>query len=209
MPIINVSVLQSLLYFDYATYTVGSAYETWPAYQDEDAGSGTAFGLGGSFYKYIKYAFEYRRLDNNFEPRYFGAFYEVERETKPGVLLSSKSPVREGPLYVLGFDLMGKAGVKFLYEDYNTDVSDTYPYFHGRLDLDPSILMNKISFAVSYDNKNVEKLSDIAELEGAIMTTELGYMVAPNIMLLIVQKQTFDDAGNAAKTMTMRTRFRF
>ena len=203
MPLLNISAVKSLLYLDYASYSLGDSYP------DNDAGSGTAFGLGGSVYKFIQYSFEYRRLDNNFEPRYFGAYYEVERDAKPLVLLLSDEPVREGPLYMLGFDMLGKAGIKFIYEDYNRDTSGTYPYFHGRLDIHPSMLMDKISFAVSYDNKNVEKLADITELEGAIMITELGYMVAPNIMLVMIQKQSFDSEGRAAKTMTMRTRFRF
>ncbi|MFH1414602.1 MAG: FecR family protein [Elusimicrobiota bacterium] len=205
MPLLNIFPVDSYIYADYATCSLGDMYGI------DDCGMGTALGLGGTVLKKILFGLEYRKLDNNFIPSYFDTYYEAERADKidPAFITPGKEPRREGPFFMLGFDLMNKLGVKLTFEDYNIDPADRYPYFHGEVSIDPVLLMNKFTLAVSYDNKNVNKLSDIAELDGAILTTELGYMIAPNILLLVTQKQTFDETGNAAKTMSMRTRFRF
>lgn len=203
MPILNLTALNTYAYFDYATYALGSVYDT------ENNGCGTAIGLGGAVIKKIKYSLEYRKMDNNFIPGYYNTYYEVARSSKPYTIGSSRSPQIEGPFFMLGFDVMNKLDLRFTYENYNIDTYSRYPYFHGELHVDPSLLMNKFTFGVSYDKKNVDTIKDVGELKGAIMTTELGYMIAPNIMLLVTQKQTFDEDGNATKTMSMRTRFRF
>lgn len=203
LPLVNMLPLTVRAYFDYSTYNLGSKYDI------KNNGRGTAVGLGGTVVKIVKYGFEYRRIDNNFIPRYFDAYYEVERSSKPFIISDSRGPVREGPYLMVGVDLLNKVALTITYEDYNTDSADRYPYLHGELQIDPSLLMNKYSIKISYDKKNVNSFKDIAKLEGAIMTTEIGYKIAPNIMLVITQKQTFDENGESTRIMYMRTSFSF
>ncbi len=203
MPLINIFPVKTFTYFDYATYKPGDTYNL------DNHGKGTAIGVGGSVIEKIKFAIEYRKMDNNFIPGYFGTYYEVERHSKPLLISSYKRPFREGPFFMLGFDVLNKLKLRFTFEDYNIDPASRYPYLHGEVVVDPSLLLDRFTLGISYDNKNVNSLKDIAELNGAILTVEIGYMIAPNIILAVTQKQTFDESGKPTKTMSMRTRFRF
>jgi hypothetical protein len=204
LPLVDKFTIKSMAYVDYASYQLGSSYNNV-----DDPGYGTACGLGGSVFEKFKYSFEYRKLDNNFVPRYFDTFYEVDRSSKAVTMTASKDPYVEGPYFMAGIDLLSKASLLFTYEDYNIDTQNRYPYLHGALNIDPAVLMNKMSLNISYDKKNVENINDVTELEGAIMTTEIGYMVGNNIMMVMVQKQTFNEEGDSTRTMSMHTRIKF
>jgi hypothetical protein len=204
LPILNILPVTASIYFDYAVNDLGSSYDFL-----EDGGTGNTIGIGGSVLSKVKYAFEYRKMDNNFISGYFDTYYEVNREFKPLGIGVSKDPKREGPVFMLGFDLLNKLSVSVNYQDYNIDALNKYPYFHGNLNVDPSLLMDKITLSVSYDNQNVNSLKDLTELDGAIMTTEVGYKVAKSVTLFVIQKQTFDESGGSTKSTSMRTQFSF
>ncbi|MBN2407487.1 MAG: FecR domain-containing protein [Elusimicrobia bacterium] len=204
LPVVSKESLSTYLYYDYATYELGDAYG-----DKGSPGEGNALGVGGNAVRILRYRLEYRKLDNNFIPVYFDAFYEVERKTKPFLIGDSVTPTLEGPFGMLGLDIMSRLGIVLTYEDYNMDPGERYPYLHGSLLIDPAILLDRVEIDVSYDKKNVDNFSEIGKLEGAIMTTRVGYMIAPSIMLAVTHKQTFDEKGDSARTISMHTMFRF
>ncbi|MFC2060902.1 FecR domain-containing protein [Elusimicrobiota bacterium] len=203
LSLLTMPAFTSGLFFSYATYQLGDVYDS------ENEGAGNAVGLMGKVIKIFNYRMEYRKIDNNFIPCYFDTYYDVERESKPYTIGNSRSPSMEGPFVGLGLSLVEKLDFGVTWEDYNIDPTSRYPYLHGKLSIAPELLMNKYSLSVSYSKKNVNTCKDITELSGAIMVTELGYKIAPNASLYIVQKQTFSEEGEPEKTMSVRMGFGF
>jgi len=202
LGLVNFPGFSSALACNTAKFELGSVY-------GDISGQGMSVGLGGNVVKFINYGMEYRKLDNNFQPGYFDRYYEVDRVSKPASVSNKNNPVVEGPYAALGFSFEKMAGFKISYEDLNRDVSDRYPYLSGNLEVFPPLLMNRYSLSIAYDKKNVNSMKDLSEPNGAIMTTRIGYMIAPNVMLNVVQKQTFDSEGKSAKTFSVGTSFEF
>ncbi len=203
LPLFNNSALSADIYGGYATYKAGEIYNI------DNAGQGMSVGLKGNIIKFIKYSMNYSKVDNNFETGYFGRYYEVRRVTSPNLLKGKKTPIKEGPKFLLGANFLDKADFSIEYENYNIDTAGRYPYFHGELNLAPSLLLDKYSLSIYYDKSGVETFKDAVDLTGAIMTTEIGYNIAPNITMIIVRKQTFTEDGKSEKTISMRTKFSF
>ncbi|MDA3792094.1 MAG: FecR family protein, partial [Elusimicrobia bacterium] len=203
IPLINMTAASADIYGGYATYKTGDRYNI------DEPGDGMSVGLKGNIIKFIKYGMNYSKVDNNFEIGYFDRYYEVRRATNPYLLKGKRTPVKEGPKFLIGFNFLDKADFSIEYENYNIDSGGRYPYFHGELNIAPSLLLDKYSLSVYYDKTGVETFKDLTDLSGAIMTTEIGYNIAPNVTMVIVRRQTFTADGESEKTISMRTRFSF
>ncbi|MEA3506780.1 MAG: FecR family protein [Elusimicrobiota bacterium] len=203
IPVLDIPAASADIYGGYATYSLGESYDAG------QSGQGISFGVGGSAIKFINYGITYSKVENNFEVGYFSRYYEVNRTTLPYYLKGSKSPVKEGPKFLLGFNFPDLADLSVEYENYNRGAAGRYPYFHGELNLYPPLLLNKYSLGIYYDKQGVDTFEKLTDPAGAIITTEIGYNIAPNVSMFIVQKQTFDEDGEPEKTMSMHTRFSF
>jgi len=213
LPLINSIIFSGTLFADYARMNVGKAFippvEILPV---ETNGAGFSSGICGKIVGLIDYRIEYRKLENNFIPSYFTKFYDIERKDKPYTIPFSSKPIKEGYYGELKLNLLGdkiKCGV--FYENYNLDPQGIYPYLHGELKIDPSVLNNKLSLAFYYDKRNLLTWEDLVTVKGknTIITTEVGYPVTPNIYITVVTKQSFDQKGEPFTSTSIGTRVKF
>ncbi|MFC1567050.1 hypothetical protein ACFL4A_04330 [bacterium] len=211
LPILDMGLLSTLAFFDIATMELGSAYTddtlTNPA---KNGGVGNSVGIMGKF-AFLNYRAEYRSLQNNFSYGYFNSFYEVDRSTKGYTIAGDDEPMREGPYFEAAYSFMDKAHIKASYENYDHDPENKYPWLHAEIVIKPELLLNKLSFAFYYDRRNANTWEEVKDVENedAIMITEMGYNVGGSVMLVVIEKKTFDRFGRSFRTRTIETRFRF
>lgn len=212
LPLINSIVFTGTIFADYARMKVGEAFIPTEILPLEINGSGFASGICGKILGMIDYRIEYRNLENNFIPSYFTKFYDIERKNKPYTIPFSSKPVKEGYYGELKLSLLGdKVSCGVFYENYNLDPEGVYPYLHGELRIDPSVLNNKLSLVFYYDKRNVLTWKDLVTVRGrnTIITTEVGYPVTPNIYITVTTRQSFDQNGEPFTSTSIGTRVKF
>ncbi|MFH1378680.1 MAG: FecR domain-containing protein [bacterium] len=211
LPVFSSQYLSAVLFGDAAQMDLDEKYTISGS---SDEGKGYSAGILGNIF-IINYRAEYRKFEQNFVPSYFDAYYERDRfdeltgTGKADRIAHDTKPVREGPYAELGFDLFSLIYLSGSYEDYSQDTQLAYPYVHGELTLDPRLLLNKLSLKGYYDKRNVHTWDDVKETAGSIITAEIGYAIAPHIMMVMVQRHTFDARGRASKTVEIETRIQF
>jgi len=211
LPVLTLDAFNAKLYADAAMMELGERYKLGGA---KDNGKGYAAGLGGKVF-FFDYRAEFRSIDSNFVPNFFDAYYEVDRSTA-GVLkadgIGARShPRLRGPFAQLYADILGKLRVGGSYEDLNVDPLGIYPRVRGEVRVDPSLFLGKLRVGSVYERRNVNTMRDLGRTtdSNAIITTEVGYLPSPNLTLVVVWKQTYDQNGNPVRTTQFRTDIRF
>ncbi|NOZ55460.1 MAG: hypothetical protein GXO73_01555 [Calditrichaeota bacterium] len=181
LPLINGSVVRSMLYYDYGKIV--------------DYGSGQAAGIGLDFrfpggLAMLSARFERRWLGKEFEPNFFNAFYEVDRYTKseygrgvrkvdllPTITEETKGYFGElygrvlGVIQVVGnfvrLDDVKHSGVLHL----AADAPDAVP---------------QIAAHATYDKAAIETLEDVLTLDDrSVARVGLGYKIKPYLILYV------------------------
>ena len=180
LPLINGSVVRSMLYYDYGKIV--------------DYGSGQAAGIGVDVrfpggLAMMSARFERRWLGKEFEPNFFNAFYEVDRYTKTGFggyrkvdllpMITEETKGYFGELYgrVLGvvqvvgnfvrLDDVKHSGVLHL----AADAPDAVP---------------QIAAHATYDKASIETLQDVLTLDDrSVARVGLGYKIKPYLILYV------------------------
>ncbi len=210
LPLMEHPVISILSYIDFAQISLGKEYT-----QDEepplDGGNGWAMGFMGGILVGISYRLEFRRLENNFIPSYFDSYYEVDRKEKARGIPATRKPIKTGPYVELAYDILNRITLSASFENYNHDPTNIYPHLRATMRVHPSLLMNKFSLLFSYDKRNADTWEDLIKVKGpnTILTTEVGYHVAPHLALVIIYRQTFDANGKPTKRTTMEGRVHF
>lgn len=211
LPVFSHQYFSVMVYADGAQMDIGERYTVNGS---SDEGRGYAAGVQGNM-MIFSYRAEYRRFENNFTPSYFDTFYDRDRfdvlagTGKADRIASSTAPILEGPYGELGVSLFSLVSLRGSYEDYNKDPFAVYPYVHGELTIDPRLLLNRFTFTGYYDKRNVDSFNELKELAGALVTAEIGYRVAPNITIVMIRRQQFNDQGAPTRTVEIETRIQF
>lgn len=211
LPVFSSNYFSAMIFGDAAQMDLGDIYTVQGS---SDEGKGYTAGVMGRIFS-IQYRAEYRKFEQNFVPSYFDAYYDRDRYNsvtgigKADLIAHDTDPIREGPYASLGIDLFSMVKLTASYEDYSRDTQMAYPFVHGELTVDPRLFLNKFTFKGSYDKRNVHTWDDIQDAAGAIITAEIGYSIAPHIMMVMIQRQTFDAQGDSTKTMEIETRIQF
>lgn len=224
LPLLDNPILSATLFADAAQMQLGDKYLTEHTYfnsvtnstttliHTKSANNGTGY-MAGFLGKLLIFDYKvvYKSLDNNFIDGYFDTFYEVDRSYKANTISDTVSPKKEGYYGELGYILMNKISVMASYEDLKNDINEIYPWVHAELNVDKSLLLNKVFFNFSYDKKNVQNWEQIKNINGgnALIKTELGYAVADSVMLVIIKEKTYDTTGKEVKKTKIETRIIF
>jgi hypothetical protein len=222
LPLLTNPVFSSTLFTDVAQMDLGEFYLSNNPYTIDGSlyignknpcknnGTGFATGFLGKLLVF-DYKVVYKNLDNNFIYGYFDRFYEIDRSYKGNTISSASSPKKEGVYGELAYNLMQKIFIMGSYEDLKNDQNDIYPWVHAQINVDKSLLLNKFFFNFSYDKKKAQNWDKIKDLEGpnTLATTELGYGVADNVMLVIIKQRTFDANGDEITKTKIETRIVF
>jgi len=208
LPLLEHPVISILSYIDFAQMSLGKKYTP----SSLDGGNGWALGFMGGILVGVSYRLEFRRLEYNFIPSYFDSYYEVDRkEDKASRIPGTRKPIKIGPYVELVYNILNKITLSASFENYNHDPTDIYPHLRAVVKVHPSLLMNKFSLLFSYDKRNADTWEDLIKVRGpnTILTTEVGYHVAPHIALVVIHRQTFDAKGEPPKGTTMECRVHF
>lgn len=211
LPVFSNSYFSSMVYGDAARMELD---DTYTLQGSSNHGRGYTAGLMGKLWMFT-YRGEYRRFENNFIPSYFNAYYDRDRFEptngmgKANTIAGSTHPIIEGPYAELTCTILSLVRFSVSYENYNIDTRSEYPWVHGELTLDPRLLLQKFFVKVSYDKRNANNFDEIKNVRGAIITAEIGYHIAPRVMMVMVQRQTFDSNGKATKKVEIETRIQF
>jgi len=208
LPLLEHPVISILSYIDFAQMSLGKKYTP----SSLDGGNGWALGFMGGILVGVSYRLEFRRLEYNFIPSYFDSYYEVDRkEDKASRIPGTRKPIKIGPYVELVYNILNKITLSASFENYNHDPTDIYPHLRAVVKVHPSLLMNKFSLLFSYDKRNADTWEDLIKVRGpnTILTTEVGYHVAPHIALVVIHRQTFDAKGEPTKGTTMECRVHF
>jgi hypothetical protein len=171
-------------------------------FEDRNSDWGNAAGLMGDIFMF-GYKVERRNFRKHFIAPYFDAFYEVERPTKLATLLANDRDLK-GWYGELSYSIMGLS-MMLSYENYEGGK----PRMHGEATLKGAI--PNISLKTIYDKKEIDNFpKDLSKLDhDSILTTEIGYNIAPHVQTVLIYRQAFDKYGKVAKTSSMQTRFTF
>ena len=162
-------------------------------------------------------------MDNNFIPGYFDFFYDESRkytlDSSSNVIIPSKAfmvsnvttPRLNGYFVDLGCDFSGKIKFNVSWEDViNTPTIGLYPWLHGELIIDRSLLLNKYSLKFSYDKRDADTFKKVTETnKGAVLKTELGYNIADNVAVFIIYQTTYDTNGKSVTNTSMQMHMTF
>lgn len=213
LPLLEHPVISILSYIDFAQMSLGKKYTP----SSLDGGNGWALGFMGGILVGVSYRLEFRRLEYNFIPSYFDSYYEVDRkeddrkEGKASGIPGTRKPIKIGPYVELVYNILNRITLSASFENYNHDPTNIYPHLRAVMRIHPSLLMNKFSLLFSYDKRNADTWEDLIKVRGpnTILTTEVGYHVAPHIALVVIHRQTFDANGEPTKGTTMECRVHF
>jgi hypothetical protein len=212
VPVFSNPVISAKVYADAAQMRLGSRYLNNGS---KDNGTGFAAGVGGQLLSFMSYRAEMRSVGANFIPNFFDGFYDVDRSSggvyKADRIGGSAKPRRTGPYAEIYANILNKIRIGGSFEDLNDNVTGELPRVRAELRTDPSLFMNKFDFASQYEHRNVNKFSDLGRTHNSdtVLSTEIGYMAAQNLRLVMVIQQTFTEAGEPVKSTTIRTDFRF
>ncbi|MFA5859091.1 MAG: FecR domain-containing protein [Elusimicrobiota bacterium] len=211
LPVITSPIMSMVVYADAALMDVGEKYVLVDNVRD--GGTGSAAGVAGTILSLVNYRAEYRKTESNFVPSYFNAFYDVDRITKATTMqkMTDAVAIKEGPYAEVNMSIMGQINARLSYEDYTYDPENIYPWVHGEINVDPQLLMNKLTIAFYYDKRNASTWEDLITVKGqnTIIRTEIGYPFSSNIFLVVITKQTFDAQGNPFNSTSVETRVKF
>lgn len=201
IPLVETRVFKALLYDDLAKIRPEDSVVR-KQFEDGKSDWGNAVGLMGDI-AVVSYRVERRTFKKNFVAPYFDAFYEVERANKLATVAANTKDLK-GWYGELSYNIMG-LGVMLAYEDYEGGK----PRMHGEATLQGAV--PNISLKMMYDKKQIDKFpKDLGELDrNSLLTTEVGYNIAPHVQTVIIYRQAFDKNGNVTKTSSLQTRFSF
>ena len=201
IPLVETSVFNVLAYDDIAKLRPEDSVLR-KQFEEAKADWGNAVGIMGEI-TVIGYRVERRFFKKNFIGPYFDAFYEVERPNKLATVAANTRDLK-GWYGELSYNIMG-LGVMMSYEDYEGGK----PRMHGEATLKGAV--PNISLKAIYDKKEIDKFpKDLGELDrNSLLTTEIGYNIAPHVQTVIIYRQAFDKNGKVTKTSSLQTRFTF
>ncbi len=200
-PLFKNIAFSSLLYDDWAKIRPENT-TIRKQFEEDKSDWGNAIGLMGNI-AVVDYRVEKRNFKKNFVGPYFDSFYEIERADKLNSLSANTEDLK-GWYGELSYTNMGLY-VMMAYEDYES----RYPRMRGEASLKGAV--PNISFKMIYDKKEIENFpEDLGELDrSSLLTTEVGYNIAPHFETVIIYRQAFDKNGNVTKTSSLQTRFSF
>ncbi|BDU50713.1 hypothetical protein [Haliovirga abyssi] len=113
-------------------------------------GSGNFIGVMGKV-AIIDYRLEYRDIDRNLIPGYFGKFYEISAIDNLNYLIGTESNEKvKGYFGNVDFDFMGTAKFTLSYEDYKDE--NIKPHLFAKLDVTPT---KKLKSTIIYEQQNM------------------------------------------------------
>lgn len=228
LPLLKFKFLNATVYADWAKMQLGDKYsdDTFISSISSnivDGGFGQSYGLSGKI-GFLSFRGEYRIVEDNFIPGYFDAYYDIDRWQRFDTTASSatkavtrlwgktREPVKVGPYVEAWFNFFNLLDFKASYENYNTvrENNPYYPHLTATASLAQLPGLSQYTFEADYDKRGARTWSDIKKVgENAIVSTKIGYSVAPNVTMYIVIRRNYDSAGNMTKTMTAETKMRF
>lgn len=159
-------------------------------------GTGEALGVSGRIVTIVPYRLEFRLLQPQFVPSYFDSYYEATRSTK----YSSLDQITNG---YAGW--LFSSGIALLEDKIVADIKIEQSFTGGSL---PQLtfgfhlskdLTKIIGGSLIYTRKNISTFGDIFTFADAnsILLLEIDYFIAPNLVLVLDHKRTFqvDSAG--------------
>ncbi len=211
LPLIKNDAFSSVLYADVAMTQLGKRYT---AAGSKNHGKGGAAGVQGKLF-FFDYKAEMRSTQANFISTFFDSYYEVDRATgsvfKADAIDTTDKPRANGPLVALYANILERVRVGGSYESLSYDPLDIFPRVRAEIRTDPRLLFDKFYAAAVYEQRNLEMIKRIGRTQDSntLITTEIGYKPNPNLALVVVQKQTYDQNGNPERTTQIRADVRF
>jgi len=220
LPLLTHKLLSATIFADFAKMKFGDSYNG--TIISTEGNTGLSYGLSGKIL-FLNYRGEYRKIDNNFIPGYFDGGYDIDRwriyetggstTTKAAYYLAGKGkePVKVGPYVEAWFTFFRLLDFRASYENYNVAHDDPlYPHLIATATLAKLPGLSQYTVEGDYDKKGARRWKDIREVDkNAILSLKIGYSVAPNVTMYVVQRRSYDSSGNPTKSMTAETKIRF
>lgn len=201
IPLIDNSAMTMILYNDIAKlHPQDQDYRDKFSNDNEDWGN--AVGLSNYFLG-ISLSIERRTFRKHFVAPYFDVFYEVERESKLAQINDCTEGLN-GWYAEASYNFFSLLDMKGSYEDYK----NALPRVHA--EVTTAKIMGSYYAKGMYDKKDMSGNNDFFKLnQSSVLTSEVGYSIAPNIDLVIIYRQTFDENGISTKSSAVQTKFTF
>ncbi|MDZ7260732.1 MAG: hypothetical protein ONB05_01240 [candidate division KSB1 bacterium] len=197
LPLVNIPMFYSGLYYDYAKIT--------------DFGSGQAYGIEASLKGVaglfqITAKLERRLLGEKFLPSYFGAFYEVEKynisKTDTVRKTDYLSKIAEDTKGVYG-ELVGHVlnTIQIVGSFQRLDDTPHSGILHVVAEVPDAV--PKIAARATYDKAGIEKVKDLS-VDDSIARVGLGYKLKPWLLVYMDYIYSFDKDEETGKIKTQR-----
>jgi hypothetical protein len=173
-----------------------------------DDGYGISFGLKGRL-SIMHWLLGYRILKGGFIPEYFDGSYDANRQARIDELLFAGREDYTGPIFELGADFWGYAGVAVRFQRYGgnnsggeTSDNRLQMFFHVNRGVVPSF---RFTFAYDRANLTVGELFDDLFGANTVTTAKIFYEVSAGVEIVTIYRRFYSSDGSYVENYGLET----